>query len=51
MPLSQLFERSGLELSEFSEAIEALRAANLIEVRQVDNDRIVELTESGRALS
>jgi hypothetical protein len=50
LPLTKLFEQSGLELPEFTESLEALKSANLVRVTKANDETVVELTESGQTL-
>ncbi len=48
--MASLFEKSGWPVTDFAEAIEVLRRANLLEVIQGDDGETVRLTEQGQAL-
>jgi hypothetical protein len=50
MSVTALFERSGLELPDFTDSLEALKAADLVEVRKTDGGTVVELTTNGQKL-
>jgi hypothetical protein len=50
LPVDQLYEESGLKLSDFAPLLNRLLALDIVALQQEDDDEIAELTELGSKL-